>query len=280
LECAADVGVHWDRDQWSQAIASTLARSLAARISSPGGPGIRIFADRAALVASYLVDAIDGLASQRWWYGAFSGLAPLPVSAVIRTLLASDHDVGVAALARLAHSARRRVLGAMNPLDAARVRAAWSARPTRNIELALRAAARALADAPVAGPLGFSDGLDLYVAAHAAENAVEGSLLFASIDTLAMLREGVSRGDGSAERLPDAIREIGPDALAAALPSTASMLLATLADAPREALAEAVTAVLATALRGNSPGVRFSAFGGTFLMLDAIDRLPLDGIEH
>ena len=100
LACGADVAAHWDRDELAQTLAAALVRAVAGRMRAPG-PGIRIFADRADLVASYLLDRAAGTASQRWWYREFAGLAPLPASGAVRTLLTGEHALGLAALARL-----------------------------------------------------------------------------------------------------------------------------------------------------------------------------------
>jgi hypothetical protein len=278
LECAADVAAHWDQDRVSQAIAAALTRSLVARLSAPGVAGVRVFANRADLVASYLVDSVDGTASRRWWYGAFAGLTPLPASGTVRTLLASDHDLGVAALLRLTRSARQRVLCAMNSADAARVRAAWSAPTGGRIDSALRAAADAVAQSQVAGPLSATDAIEIYVAAHAADRGAEGSGLFAAIDALAALRAAVALGHMSAGQLADAVRTDGARALPDALPGTAFKLLAVLADKSREALADAITAASATVRLGDTRArARHSAFGGAFLLLDGIDPLPFAG---
>jgi hypothetical protein len=112
VECA--VAAEWSDDGIGRALAQEIARSL----TRATGPGVVAFQDREEYVAAFVANLADGPAFSRWWFDEFRGLAMLPVSAALRTLMIDEGEVGLRSLARLTGDARRRVLAALSPNDA------------------------------------------------------------------------------------------------------------------------------------------------------------------
>jgi len=119
VDCSANTA--WDDDAIAAHLARRLALALQARVTDPL---VLRFRDRAEYVAAALVAFADGQASRCWWFDELDGLQHLSKSAALRTLVISEDDAGVAALARLTEGALTRVLGALGGGDGARL-LAW-----------------------------------------------------------------------------------------------------------------------------------------------------------
>ena len=111
-------------------VARSLAVTLGAVLVGDGDglDSIR-FADAAALLARFLIDAANGDAWSRWYYRRFRGLRMLPVSVAVRTAVCDVPSRGLAALRGMQDCDLVRVLGALSAADAALVRATFSALP-------------------------------------------------------------------------------------------------------------------------------------------------------
>ena len=121
LELACTVATHWDDD----AVAGHIARQLAHALRLQRSLGqVLVFQDRTELVSAYVIALIEGRPSSRWWLPAFDGLAVLPVSQAIRTLIVAEGRPGLQALARLSPDAFRKVVSALDQSDVGRILAA------------------------------------------------------------------------------------------------------------------------------------------------------------
>jgi hypothetical protein len=116
VECA--VAAHWEDEAIGRAFAARVASALVRDMSAAAT--IR-FRDRPEYLAAFVTALADGHAFSRWWFDEFDGLAALPVSAALRTLVLNEGAAGVRALARLTTETRRRVLGVLTPADGRRL---------------------------------------------------------------------------------------------------------------------------------------------------------------
>lgn len=103
-----------------------LARSLAAHILEEIARAARtgaclVFRDRAEYVAALILALADGQAGRRWWFDAFAGLALVPGSNAVRTVVLDEGEAGFAALARLTARDLQRVARFLAREDAARI---------------------------------------------------------------------------------------------------------------------------------------------------------------
>ncbi|MBN9615239.1 MAG: hypothetical protein BGO25_02950 [Acidobacteriales bacterium 59-55] len=115
----ADVGEIW---------AGELARVLVDALDS-NQPDVLHFPDRASYLAQFLLDLAEGSAWGRWYYSIFDGLRMLSVSAAIRTaILNSVHD-GLRAMHLLSERQRRVLIHAVNTADVRRLLSAFADGP-------------------------------------------------------------------------------------------------------------------------------------------------------
>ncbi len=98
----------------TKALVGALASAL--RESGDGATTLR-FDDRAAYLSQFVADATADRAWGRWYYAPLDGVRLLSRSAAIRTVLAQDPAVGLAALARLDDHALARVASAFGAED-------------------------------------------------------------------------------------------------------------------------------------------------------------------
>src|SRR5690606_31155850 len=126
-------------DRLAEAITAAVARAGAAR------SGGLFFPSHAAYTAAFLEALLDGSAWSRWWFGGFSGLRALPVSAAVRTLLSRDWSSAPAVLAACPPPLRTRLWPVLTPQDAQIILAGLAAGPSGTPSAAAwPAAARAL----------------------------------------------------------------------------------------------------------------------------------------
>ncbi len=116
VQCA--VSGHWDDEAIARAFAGALARAILSSVTAGGAVAFR---DRPELVAAFMAAVPDGGAFSRWWFDEFSGLAALPPSAALRTLVLDDPSIARAALVRLTRDSLARVLDLLGDDDAERV---------------------------------------------------------------------------------------------------------------------------------------------------------------
>lgn len=125
------INAQWDAQLLARAWAVQLAQAVRRTIAR-GGDGVLVmrWPSRAAYLASFVREAVDGTAASRWWFDSFSGLRTLTRSSQIRTALVRDAPLGAAALvllpapdvalvaAQLATADARLVLDAIAPAAA------------------------------------------------------------------------------------------------------------------------------------------------------------------
>lgn len=115
----ADVGEVW---------AGEMARALVDALDT-NQPDVLHFPDRASYLAQFLLDLAEGSAWGRWYYSIFDGLRMLSVSAAIRTaILNSVHD-GLRAMHLLSEQQRRVLIHAVNSADARSLLSAFADGP-------------------------------------------------------------------------------------------------------------------------------------------------------
>lgn len=104
----ANVGEIW---------AGELARVLVDALDT-NQPDVLHFPDRASYLAQFLLDLAEGAAWDRWYYSIFDGLRMLPVSAAIRTAILNSSQDGLRAMHLLSEQQRRVLIHAVNTIDA------------------------------------------------------------------------------------------------------------------------------------------------------------------
>jgi hypothetical protein len=119
LDLDVDVNVAWDREKLAKSWASAIAGALAAQIEgNSDGENVVRFESRSALLASFLDDLADSSAWGKWYYEGFKGLRTLPVSAAVRTAICEDPTTGLEALLQLSPHGLRKVLFSLTEQDA------------------------------------------------------------------------------------------------------------------------------------------------------------------
>jgi hypothetical protein len=122
LKLDVDLNLDSNEDQlalnWARQAAIALAEIL-------GGDSeaneVLHFANRAAYLAHFLRDLVDGSAWGKWYYRQFEGLRLLPLSAALRTAICREVSMGREALLQLTSTAVRRIVTSLTDNDAQRV---------------------------------------------------------------------------------------------------------------------------------------------------------------
>lgn len=122
VHCA--VATHWADDAIAALFAERLARALL--LARSLGHAL-VFRDRPEFLSAFLAAAVDGQAFSRWWFAEFDGLAALPVSACVRTLILAERAAAWEALTRLSPEPLHRVVTTLTAPDAERLLAAVAA---------------------------------------------------------------------------------------------------------------------------------------------------------
>ena len=179
LDVGCLVATHWA----DYAVAAPLAAQIAGAIQRERRLGnALVFRDRAEFLSAFLMAVADGREIARWWFDEFDGLAALPTSSCIRTVIVAEGPLGWEALARLSPESLVHVISALTSADAALM-----------LEDMDRQADRGAVAVPLLiGALEFAAGVSLPTRSHrlvlallSLERAVPGS---ASPRTIAALR--------------------------------------------------------------------------------------------
>ena len=245
---------------WAEQIAGGLIDAM-----REGDDAIR-FADRTLYLAQFLLDIVDGIAWDNWYYESFAGLRALSVTAAVRTAILDDPEIGLRALENLAEKAFG-VARALCPADAARVLSGLAGPSTGKcaecVSTVATAAARTL---HVSAGDEQRHALVLFLASHKNEPALDRGMLAEASRAIARLLRCVAEGALALSQL-----RAGTDlaAIYRALGPDYAPLLAPLITAGS-------TALNALLLPGvESPATAFTHFGGMFLLLPLIDELPI-----
>jgi hypothetical protein len=278
LDVPVDVNAGWEPNAIARSWAQRISRTLAQDLSGAGdGSNVIRFPDRAAYLARFVVDAASGDAFSHWVYRSFAGLRALPVSAAIRTALAVDPALGLAALQRLDLRELSVVVGALTEADAERgLDALAGDHDAMSLDASLPAAAAAWpAIAAQCDALSVPRAaLALFVRA-----AAGGRLAALAAQAIATLAAVVRvRSPGTVSQLRAAL--LAGDLVrvrAIAAPGTpVPELLARLSTAQFDAALRAVAPASAAQQAAIEPGQ--TRFGGALLLLPFLDALPLDAL--
>lgn len=122
LRIDLDLNIDWDSEQVARTWAVKLARQLSRDLSDgDDSHGVVRFPNRAAYLASFLADLANGSAWGKWYYKTFDGLRMLPSSAALRTAICQEPENGSQALLQLATTDLANVLSALSTQDVRRV---------------------------------------------------------------------------------------------------------------------------------------------------------------
>ena len=109
------VAAQWDDDAVAGPLAAAIAGAMQREIQLGNA---LVFRDRVEFLSAYLLAVADGRAIARWWFDEFDGLAALPASACLRTVIADEGAAGWEALARLSLDSLVQVVSAIASADA------------------------------------------------------------------------------------------------------------------------------------------------------------------
>lgn len=248
-------------EAWTTAIEGSLRRAL-----EEVPEGTMVFADRAAYLKEFLIDRATGHAHDRWYYRDFQGLALLPLSAAVRTVVLEDPFVGERALIRMSSPARNSILRSLSEADAARILRGLLPRVPAEPGAHLLALALERADGSAK-----RDALRGYLALREAlpdepADAVGTAVLTvqayvraaADVKDVSLLIDAIHRGSlATLVRLTDV--------------DTGQSLLRL-----RHASPAALRRAAGLAAPSVEPESRSTPHGGAFLLLESLDELPLD----
>ena len=140
-----DLAVRQSDREVAESWAGHLAAAITRAIAEEGEEDVARFADEAEFIARFATDLADGVAWERWFYGAFAELRPLGRRAALRAVLLDHREQLAAILAWLArHGSLERVLAC---LDARALAALQPRRAEPELVRPLLAAALRVVDA-------------------------------------------------------------------------------------------------------------------------------------
>lgn len=273
LELSAEHTI--EHAQIGEVWAKEIARGLMDALESEE-PGVLHFPDRASYLAHFLLDLAAGAAWDRWYYSIFDGLRMLSLSAAMRTAICELPQDGLRALHLLSEDQRHALIKALSTADARRVLSALGT------ELGDGSAADCLS--PLVrhwnAGLVFHDpgrrSLALFVAVSGERPELAGEDLRAMVVAACRLA-------GFLDEQPDdgavlaAIRAADLAALYALL-GTAAELLVPLLHAPSDLFDDLLQRVRGEPVVSSAGRreMRFTAFGGAFLLLPILDDFPFE----
>jgi len=265
LELDLTLDVAQDTDDMANAWAQGVARALRAALDGADGADVVRFPDREEHLARFLVAAAAGRAWNRWYFAAFEGLKLLPAAAALRTAIVEDAARGAEALARLSPREAAAVVGTLGRSESVRVLEALAEGPCAcDAAAACEAVVSALEGEAALPDDDATATLTLFVAARRADRAASGAPLRRACGAaVGLLRDGdtgvgLTAGDGPAP---------ATDTLAATGFTAAQVARLAALATPSPARAPAASA---------APTVQRTRFGGTFLLLPHLARLPID----
>jgi hypothetical protein len=279
LDVPVEVNAGWEPDaiarSWARQISRTLVQDLCG--AGDGGNVIR-FPDRAAYLARFVADAASGDAWSHWFYRPFAGLHALPVSAAIRTALADDPTLGLAALRRLDSRDLGTVVASLTDADA---RCTLNSLACGHEEASLDAS---LAAAVAAWPF-IVAGCDALSASRSAlalfvRVAVGGGpAARVAAEAVAALAAIVRTSSASASSRLRRALAAGDMLRTRELAGTATPELEIFARVSHRQLDAAFRAVApASAVEHDAMETRHTRFGGALLLLPLLDALECDAV--
>ena len=272
LALDADAAEPHMRAAWAQAVTLAVARRL-----SGDGENIVRFASRAAQLAHFLDRLASGDAWSLWYHRQYAGLRALPDAMAARTALLADDVTGLASLQLQDGWARQRLFGMLGEAECRRVLDAFASVGQAYGQAGL-ALALALPECRCAPSQVGAAALEMYVALAKASGLTPGRAEAALALAVGAVRASLARGDtalldalassdtaGHMRATVDAFGGAGIDM---------ALALQAISAPERAALAEAMGADC------TPRSVEYTAYGGLFLLLDALDRVMPDDLEH
>ena len=283
LECEADLDADHDPEilarRWSTQIARSLARTIEQGSSSHG---VLFFPNPAAFLAQFLEDLVKGQAWNLWYYRQFQGLKMLPVEAALRTAVLDEHHQGQSALLSLPEAERIRVLSTFTGGEARRVLETFASRSpeghgkNKNLLEAIRAVLPMYRQSWYGGDDRVWQGaLDLYLRVVACDQTFGGySLQKLAVALVSLEGELVGKSGSTIERMFSALRKGSPaDLYQVVGTQKGEHMLALLQCSQSER--EGIIQESKKQSIGDDT-IRFTPFGGLFLLMPLLDRLPLE----
>ncbi|MEI6067220.1 MAG: hypothetical protein WCP96_07765 [Methylococcaceae bacterium] len=285
LDVELDVSADGGQEQLARAWAVQITRSMAITIQcGSDGENVFWFPNRAAYLARFLVDVANGMAWGKWQYESFEGLKPLSVSAILRTVVCGQPETGEEALRQLSETELKKLLRGLTETDACQILdcLAMDSEGSDEFELfeAVWAALRASAFESFNFGGEWQNALRLYLASS--QSTGGGIKLKTAV--LALLRLTNLLMDGS-DIQKEGLVEILARGKVAALYATAGAAnaecLVPLLRCPSDwisAVGLALTASVTGYPPANAeelPALRFTPFGGIFLLFPSLDEWPL-----
>jgi len=262
--------------------AREIARSIVEAIQSDA-PEILHFPDRASYLAHFLVDVAGGYAWERWYYSEFAGLRMLSTSATLRTAICDSPETGLRALHLLSRDQVRSILQSLNVNDARRVFSSilsgvGNATKSECIPLIVEAW-----NAGVGSEHLDADRLSLllYIRVTHEHSDLAGEGLRAMAVATCCLASLLRDRSGQVAELFSALRSGEISALYTILGAAAEPLLPLLDCSP-----EALESLLDGAGEKSSVDpatqrqIRFTAFGGVFLLFPVLDEFPFHAATY
>jgi hypothetical protein len=260
-----------DPDNVAHVWAAQLAGVLIDVMRDPGGGDAIRFSDRTSYVAQFLLDLVDGVAWDKWYYESFAGLRALPVTDALRTAILDDPETGLDVLHSLGEKALT-IVRTLCPADAARVLTGLCARPSVGDAAECVSAVAGIARGIFHGAGGDEErhALILFLTALQSHPGLDLKMLAEASRVIARLCRWIAEGSlapnqlRSGGRLTAIHRALGPEHAGLLAPLLASR--STVLDA-------LLSPGLAAGASPESPA--FTHFGGMFLLLPLIDEMPL-----
>jgi hypothetical protein len=288
LDLSLDINAGWDDELIAHCWAESIARTLNRITLETDGNSLH-FANQAEYLARFLIDLADGHAWQQWYYRPFSGLRVLPDSQALCAALEKEPDDGLAALLRLSQTELEKVLALTGEAQARKLLMAFAGQVVVDASMAGRSSQDALSAlweawrVPRRSLTEAAEALFHYITAVRANPASTGLPLAHGALALTRLSRQLQReNESAASRLLGALA--GGDAATLNVIAGArdgDLLRPLLSAEPewlwqvgRELSSGAVQLpVVKPAAEGSL--TRITPFGGAFLLLPLIDRLPL-----
>jgi hypothetical protein len=288
LEAKIEVNAAWEREQLARCWAAEVARTMAIALQAGGdGQNVLRFDSRAAYLAQFLVDLADGCAWGKWYYEVFDGLRMLPISAALRTAICDEPAAGLAALLEVPGYDLTGVLRVLTAQDARRILFGIAADGSpagdeMHCFQALWKAWEATEQEPLETTEEWRNALHLYLRVCRDSAELSGPALRAT--TLALLRLArllAGNSVSQVEKLLAALRLGDVAALYAAAGTGDAEILMPLIRCPADWVKKVGQALVSRysgqARRESSAAtdLRYTSFGGIFLLLSFLDTLPL-----
>jgi hypothetical protein len=261
-------------NRWAQQAAASLTAVLDCEANAHE---VLHFPNRAAYLARFLFDLVDGSAWDKWYYRNFEGLRPLPLSAALRTVICHQSVTGCNALLQMSEPGLRKVLAALTDHDATQILNEIAEHPTSNQALIPEHINPLLLDQAARFENEHGTALSLYLRILAESPAAAGPKLKAFVLAVTCLVRCIS--DGPFSRRDKLVRSLNTGNLGSLYqlidPADAELLTPLLG-----CTAEWLQAVGKPGqIASHSPGItdepQHTATGGIFLLLPLLDAMPI-----